>query len=72
MISGMTKGFEFVDLDSSEIDLLERFKFFERLNFIKEEYLENAVKIVQYPKTIAITKCSLKGTGYQDILYSFT
>lgn len=69
MISGITKGFEYLDLDYSEIDLLEKFKFFKRLNFTKVEELENAVKGVQYPNTIAINKCSLKNTDNQDLIY---
>ncbi len=69
MICGKTKGFEFLDLRKTEIDLLERFKFCKRLNLGKVEDIEEAVKTLQYPNTIAIKKYYLSGIGNEDVFY---
>lgn len=69
MISGKTKGFELLDLSRTEIDLLERFKFAERLTFAKVEDLYGTAKSVQYPNTITIRRYKFSNIASQDIFY---
>ena len=69
MISGTTKGFELLDLYRTEIDLLERFKFFKRLDIVSSKELEDTVKNIRYPNTIAITNYEFKCIENIDIFY---
>lgn len=69
MICGKTKGFEFLDFQKTEIDLLEKFKFFKRLSFGNVIQLEDAVRNVQYPNTIAISSYEFQNIYNHDIFY---
>ncbi|MCX2573591.1 hypothetical protein [Pedobacter sandarakinus] len=69
LISGKTKGFEFLDLSQTEIMLFDGSSYSKVLDIKNENLLEDMIKELNYPNRISIGKYRLKNLENIDIFY---